>query len=160
MYAEDRLIMVEFVVIQKHAFILFISNSYREEIQGTVKFVNLGFVICQIEIRFFTFESYGLYEVEQSGKQLRAQLASWFYAIIGIDEDGIFVSNGAQFHISCLHVCLKLQWRRKIHHDLYMLTFPLIVLVVRASMVRQPLLKPAVLHAFLLTVLSINPKPP
>ncbi|KAM0031858.1 putative LL-diaminopimelate aminotransferase [Helianthus debilis subsp. tardiflorus] len=50
----------------------------------------------------FTFESYGLYEVEQSGKQLRAQLASWFYAIIGIEEDVIFVSNGAKFHISCL----------------------------------------------------------
>ncbi|KAJ0463491.1 putative LL-diaminopimelate aminotransferase [Helianthus annuus] len=46
--------------------------------------------------------SYGLYEVEQGGKQLRAQLASWFYAIIGIEEDGIFVSDGVQFHISCL----------------------------------------------------------
>ncbi|MFS7907915.1 putative LL-diaminopimelate aminotransferase [Helianthus anomalus] len=100
---------------------------------------------------FFTFESYGHYEAEQSGKQLRAQLASWFYAIIGIEEDGIFVSNGAQFHISCL----QLQGRRKIHHGLYMLTFPLIVLVVRASMVRQPLLKPAVLHAFLMTVLRL-----
>ncbi|MFS7993632.1 hypothetical protein Hanom_Chr12g01096391 [Helianthus anomalus] len=39
---EDRLIMVEFVVIQKHVFILFISNSYRKEIQGTVK-LKLGF---------------------------------------------------------------------------------------------------------------------
>ncbi|MFS7912892.1 putative LL-diaminopimelate aminotransferase [Helianthus anomalus] len=239
---EDRLIMVEFVVIQKHVFILFISNSYRKEIQGTVKFVNLGFVICEIEISFFgvesvgsgdgrpsekgsrptvfrrtptfptiavmknqavaticglitgiqlhiciptvvwfvgtngnndadlartkrfnkstpafaffTLESYGLYEVEQSGKQLRAQLASWFYTIIDIEEDGIFVSNGAQFHISCLQVfvgftfSLKLQWPRKIHHDSYMVTFRLIVLVVRASMVRQLLLKPVAFMPF------------
>ncbi|KAJ0890127.1 putative LL-diaminopimelate aminotransferase [Helianthus annuus] len=55
-------------------------------------------------LHFFTFESYGLYEVEQGGKQLRAQLASWFYAIIGIEEDGIFVSDGVQFHISCLQL--------------------------------------------------------
>ncbi|KAM0009411.1 putative LL-diaminopimelate aminotransferase [Helianthus debilis subsp. tardiflorus] len=85
-------------------------------------------------LHFFTFESYGLYEVEQGSKQLRAQLASWFYAIIGIEKDGIFVSDGVQFHISCL--------QRKIHHDSYMVTFPLIVLVVRASMLRQLLLKP------------------
>ncbi|KAF5819267.1 hypothetical protein HanXRQr2_Chr02g0075701 [Helianthus annuus] len=41
---EDRLIMVEFVVIQKHVFILFISNSYRKEIQGdgVYKFVILS----------------------------------------------------------------------------------------------------------------------
>ncbi|KAM0052824.1 putative LL-diaminopimelate aminotransferase [Helianthus debilis subsp. tardiflorus] len=81
-----------------------------------------------------TSQSYGLYEVEQGSKQLRAQLASWFYAIIGIEKDGIFVSDGVQFHISCL--------QRKIHHDSYMVTFPLIVLVVRASMLRQLLLKP------------------
>ncbi|KAJ0812811.1 hypothetical protein HanPSC8_Chr17g0766171 [Helianthus annuus] len=41
---EDRLIMVEFVVIQTHVFILFISNSYRKEIQGdgVYKFVILS----------------------------------------------------------------------------------------------------------------------
>ncbi|MFS7938162.1 hypothetical protein Hanom_Chr05g00436191 [Helianthus anomalus] len=44
---EDRLIMVEFVVIQKHVFILFISDSYMKEIQvgssdGVYKFVILS----------------------------------------------------------------------------------------------------------------------
>ncbi|MFS7919299.1 hypothetical protein Hanom_Chr03g00211111 [Helianthus anomalus] len=164
---EDRLIMMEFVIVQKHAFILFVSDSYRKEIQERERPSEKGIqptvfrqtptvltiavmknqavtTICglitgnqlhnclllfglstttsqHMWFHFFTFESYGLYEVEQGGK-----------------EDGIFVSDGVQFHISCL----QLQWRRKIHHDSYMVTFPLIVLVVRASMLRQLLLKP------------------
>ncbi|MFS7954623.1 hypothetical protein Hanom_Chr07g00632711 [Helianthus anomalus] len=46
---KDKLIMVEFVVIQKHVFILFISNSYRKEIQGTAMVC-----ICLLSFLFFT----------------------------------------------------------------------------------------------------------
>ncbi|MFS7998927.1 putative LL-diaminopimelate aminotransferase [Helianthus anomalus] len=78
--------------------------TYKQELMMLIKQEPRGSTRCVMSttgFAFFTFESYGLYEVEQSGKQLRAQLGSWFYTIIGIEDDGLFVSNGAQFHISC-----------------------------------------------------------
>ncbi|KAJ0894899.1 hypothetical protein HanPSC8_Chr09g0394111 [Helianthus annuus] len=38
---EDRLIMMEFVIVQKHAFILFVSDSYRKEIQEAMMCISL-----------------------------------------------------------------------------------------------------------------------
>ena len=38
-------------------------------------------------------------------QQLRARLASTFYSSLGIDEDDIFVSDGAKCGISRIQVC-------------------------------------------------------
>ncbi|MFS7988993.1 hypothetical protein Hanom_Chr11g01041481 [Helianthus anomalus] len=52
---EDRSIMVEFVVIQKHVFILFVSNSYMKEIQGTVFLVLNRLVLAMVCISLLSF---------------------------------------------------------------------------------------------------------
>ncbi|KAF5770420.1 putative LL-diaminopimelate aminotransferase [Helianthus annuus] len=51
-----------------------------------------------------TIEGYTGYETKQGEKQLRAQLASTFYSNLGIEEDDIFVSDGAKSDISRLQV--------------------------------------------------------
>ncbi|KAK1431245.1 hypothetical protein QVD17_14564 [Tagetes erecta] len=51
-----------------------------------------------------TVEGYSGYGAEQGEKQLRAKLASTFYANLGIEEDDIFVSDGAKSDISRLQV--------------------------------------------------------
>ncbi|XP_076941992.1 LL-diaminopimelate aminotransferase, chloroplastic-like [Bidens hawaiensis] len=51
-----------------------------------------------------TVEGYSGYGAEQGEKQLRAQIASTFYANLGIEEDDIFVSDGAKSDISRLQV--------------------------------------------------------
>ncbi|KAJ9552263.1 hypothetical protein OSB04_016308 [Centaurea solstitialis] len=51
-----------------------------------------------------TVEGYSGYGAEQGEKPLRARLASTFYANLGIEEDDIFVSDGAKSDISRLQV--------------------------------------------------------
>ncbi|XWS62499.1 hypothetical protein CRYUN_Cryun06bG0016400 [Craigia yunnanensis] len=51
-----------------------------------------------------TLEGYSGYGAEQGEKALRAALASTFYSNLGIEEDDIFVSDGAKCDISCLQV--------------------------------------------------------
>ncbi|KVI01873.1 hypothetical protein Ccrd_019845 [Cynara cardunculus var. scolymus] len=53
-----------------------------------------------------TVEGYSGYGAEQGEKQLRARLASTFYGNLGIEEDDIFVSDGAKSDISRLQVCV------------------------------------------------------
>ncbi|KAK8626615.1 hypothetical protein V6N13_134252 [Hibiscus sabdariffa] len=51
-----------------------------------------------------TLEGYSGYGAEQGEKALRAALASTFYGNLGIEEDDIFVSDGAKCDISRLQV--------------------------------------------------------
>ncbi|PIN00179.1 Kynurenine aminotransferase, glutamine transaminase K [Handroanthus impetiginosus] len=51
-----------------------------------------------------TVEGYSGYGAEQGEKQLRAAIASTYYADLGIDADDIFVSDGAKSDISRLQV--------------------------------------------------------
>nr|GMD04764.1 LL-diaminopimelate aminotransferase, chloroplastic [Ipomoea batatas] len=51
-----------------------------------------------------TLEGYSGYGAEQGEKQLRAAIASTFYSKLGIEEDDIFVSDGAKSDISRLQV--------------------------------------------------------
>ncbi|XVE67391.1 hypothetical protein DITRI_Ditri08aG0156600 [Diplodiscus trichospermus] len=51
-----------------------------------------------------TIEGYSGYGAEQGEKALRAALASTFYSNLGIEEDDIFVSDGAKCDISRLQV--------------------------------------------------------
>ncbi|XP_009619211.1 LL-diaminopimelate aminotransferase, chloroplastic [Nicotiana tomentosiformis] len=51
-----------------------------------------------------TLKGYSGYGAEQGEKQLRASIASTFYANVGIEEDEIFVSDGAKSDISRLQV--------------------------------------------------------
>lgn len=51
-----------------------------------------------------TIEGYSGYGAEQGEKLLRAAIASTFYANLGIEEDDIFVSDGAKSDISRLQV--------------------------------------------------------
>ncbi|KAI3702298.1 hypothetical protein L6452_28031 [Arctium lappa] len=51
-----------------------------------------------------TVEGYSGYGAEQGEKQLRARLSTTFYANLGIEEDDIFVSDGAKSDISRLQV--------------------------------------------------------
>ncbi|KAL6545863.1 hypothetical protein OROGR_009737 [Orobanche gracilis] len=51
-----------------------------------------------------TVDGYSGYGAEQGEKKLRAAIASTYYADLGIDEDDIFVSDGAKSDISRLQV--------------------------------------------------------
>ncbi|KAI3445847.1 hypothetical protein Pfo_002512 [Paulownia fortunei] len=51
-----------------------------------------------------TVDGYSGYGAEQGEKQLRAAIASTYYADLGIEEDDIFVSDGAKSDISRLQV--------------------------------------------------------
>lgn len=51
-----------------------------------------------------TLNGYSGYGAEQGEKQLRASIASTYYANVGIEEDEIFVSDGAKSDISRLQV--------------------------------------------------------
>ncbi|CAN0920971.1 LL-diaminopimelate aminotransferase, chloroplastic [Linum grandiflorum] len=51
-----------------------------------------------------TLEGYSGYGAEQGAKPLRAAIRSTFYADLGIDDDDIFVSDGAKCDISRLQV--------------------------------------------------------
>lgn len=51
-----------------------------------------------------TFEGYSGYGAEQGEKALRAAIASTFYRDLGIEEDDIFVSDGAKCDLSRLQV--------------------------------------------------------
>ncbi|KAK6159173.1 hypothetical protein DH2020_006487 [Rehmannia glutinosa] len=51
-----------------------------------------------------TVDGYSGYGAEQGAKQLRAAIASTYYADLGIEEDDIFVSDGAKSDISRLQV--------------------------------------------------------
>ncbi|EPS64827.1 hypothetical protein M569_09950 [Genlisea aurea] len=51
-----------------------------------------------------TVEGYSGYGAEQGEKKLRAAIASTYYADLGIEEDDIFVSDGAKSDISRLQV--------------------------------------------------------
>ncbi|KAL0384355.1 UNVERIFIED_CONTAM: LL-diaminopimelate aminotransferase, chloroplastic [Sesamum radiatum] len=51
-----------------------------------------------------TIDGYSGYGAEQGEKQLRAAIASTYYADLGIEEDDIFVSDGAKSDISRLQV--------------------------------------------------------
>ncbi|KAL6498901.1 hypothetical protein OROHE_026408 [Orobanche hederae] len=51
-----------------------------------------------------TIDGYSGYGAEQGEKKLRAAIASNYYADLGIDEDDIFVSDGAKSDISRLQV--------------------------------------------------------
>ncbi|XP_019252137.1 PREDICTED: LL-diaminopimelate aminotransferase, chloroplastic-like, partial [Nicotiana attenuata] len=64
-----------------------------------------------------TLKGYSGYGAEQGEKQLRSSIASTFYANVGIEEDEIFVSDGAKSDISRLQVLLGLMslWLCKTH---------------------------------------------
>ncbi|CAM8973506.1 unnamed protein product [Rhodiola kirilowii] len=51
-----------------------------------------------------TLEGYSGYGAEQGEKALRAAIASTFYADLGIDDDDVFVSDGAKCDISRLQI--------------------------------------------------------
>lgn len=51
-----------------------------------------------------TLKGYSGYGAEQGEKQLRASIASTYYANVGLEEDEIFVSDGAKSDISRLQV--------------------------------------------------------
>ncbi|GFQ07463.1 probable ll-diaminopimelate aminotransferase chloroplastic [Phtheirospermum japonicum] len=51
-----------------------------------------------------TIDGYSDYGAEQGEKKLRAAIASTYYADLGIEEDDIFVSDGAKSDISRLQV--------------------------------------------------------
>ncbi|KAK8959608.1 hypothetical protein KSP40_PGU007941 [Platanthera guangdongensis] len=51
-----------------------------------------------------TVEGYSGYGAEQGNKQLRASIASTYYSDLGIEEDDIFVSDGAKCDISRLQL--------------------------------------------------------
>ncbi|KAL4278153.1 hypothetical protein GQ457_03G000260 [Hibiscus cannabinus] len=63
-------------------------------------------------------DGYSGYGAEQGEKALRAALASTFYGNLGIEEDDIFVSDGAKCDISRLQVVFgsNVTWQCKTHH--------------------------------------------
>ncbi|KAF2320747.1 hypothetical protein GH714_030486 [Hevea brasiliensis] len=80
--------------------------AYKTKVSRNANMAKLqaGYLFPERSQALSTLEGYSGYGAEQGEKPLRAAIASTFYGDLGIEEDDIFVSDGAKCDISRLQV--------------------------------------------------------